>query len=123
MRKIAIITTLDYGYDDYNKVIESITDWSEVTDEQYKVLYKHRTTLGNYDIIERLDSKEFIQNTIASYLQHCAKEEIRIAEEKKKQEQRRIAAELKEKAKKESDEIAMLLELHKKHPNKVKITF
>lgn len=41
MREIAIITikSVEY-YDDYSKIVDSITDWSEVSDEDYKLLVR-----------------------------------------------------------------------------------
>jgi hypothetical protein len=109
--KIAIITTREftrgYGdeYDDYSKIIDSITDWEEVSDEDYKTLQYAAPRL-NFAIIEQpLDTKKFIAKSIADYTAIAKAEALREAEEKKKREEaalaRKFKKELKDKASKE----------------------
>jgi len=110
-RKIAIITTRDYtrgygdDYDDYGKIIESITDWEEVSDEDFKTLTYASSRLG-FSLLERpVDTKKFIAKSIADYTAIAKAEEIRAAEEKKAREeaalQRKFKKELKDKVSKE----------------------
>jgi hypothetical protein len=109
--KIAIITTRDftrgYGdeYDNYGKIVESITDWEEVSDEDFKTLIYASSRLG-FSVLERpTDIKKFIAKSIADYTAIAKAEEIRAAEEKKKREdaalERKFKKELKDKASKE----------------------
>lgn len=116
MKKIAIVSPkLDYDYESNDRIIESITDWSEVTDEEYKLLYAYCRNY-NYSIIERKDIQpEFILKTIAQ-----AKEEARFLQEKL-QKQKEIAekkkqdALLKRKAKTEAEEKKLLEQLKSKY--------
>jgi hypothetical protein len=109
--KIAIITTKEYArsygdeYDGYDKIIESITDWEEVTDAEFKTL-QHASHRLNFSIIEQpTDVKKFVAKTIADYKAICAAEELRAAEEKRVREeaalQRKFKKELKDKGSKE----------------------
>ena len=87
MRKIAIIHEIENytNYDDYSMVISSITDWAEVSDEDYKVL--HRASYSRcFKILEQpTDVSAFIKTTVAEYLE----EEKRLAEEEEKRKKKR----------------------------------
>ena len=107
--KIAIITSryVYNGYDgeDYQKIIESITDWDEVTDEEFKTLQFAAPRLG-FSILERpIDAPKFIAKTIADYKAICKAEAEREAAEREKSEkaalERKFKKELKDKASKE----------------------
>lgn len=109
--KIAIIKTREYAlgygdeYDGYGKIVDSITDWEEVTDAEYKSLQLASYKFG-FSIIEQpTDTEEFIAKTLADYKKLAADEERKQAEEKKKREdaalQRKYKKELKDKASKE----------------------
>lgn len=109
--KIAIIKTREYSrgygdeYDGYDKIIDSITDWEEVTDEEFRSLQLASYKFG-YSIIEQpTDTKAFINKTVADYKKLAAEEARRAAEEKKKREdaalQRKFKKELKNKESKE----------------------
>lgn len=105
--KIAIIKSREIGYsqygdsDGYEKIIESITEWEEVTNEEYKTLNFAASRL-NFTIIEQpTDTKAFIAKTIADYKAIAAAEEKRATEEKAKREktalERKWKKELKDK--------------------------
>lgn len=110
--KIAIIisrysTPRGYGddYYDYEKIIESITDWEEISDEDYKTLQYAASRL-NFAIIEQpTDTKKFITKSIADYIAIAKAEALREAEEKKKREEaafaRKFKKELKDRVSKE----------------------
>lgn len=110
-RKIAIIKTREYSrgygddYDGYDKIVDSITDWEEVTDAEFKSLEAASYKFG-FSIIEQpTDTKAFIVKTLADYKKLAAEEERRQVEEKRKREeaalQRKYKKELKDKASKE----------------------
>lgn len=112
--KIAIITTREvydrYG-DDSNTIINNITEWTVVSDEDYKLLQKASIRQYNFAILEQpVDTPAFIAKTIADYLVAAKAEEKRAAEEKKKRE----AAALARKHKKELKDRESKLELLKK---------
>lgn len=125
MKKIAIITFVDTykNYqDDYDcdKIVDSITEWSEVTQEDYDILVKEENRSRNFFVIERLDAdQKFIPKTVAEYLKQAKAE----AEKKLKAEQaakeKKLAAELKKKAKTEALELDLLRKLQEKHKDKI----
>lgn len=109
--KIAIITTRDInipdydGYDSTVTIAQSITDWEEVTDDEFKMLQQASWRVG-FKIIERpIDTPKYIAKTIADYKAIAAAEEAKVAEEKAKREaaalERKFKKELKDKASKE----------------------
>lgn len=86
--KIAILLSRDLYTNDYDnyelKIIESITSWEEVSDEDYKSLKKAAPYLG-YTLIEQpTDLKKWITKTIAEWKV--------IAEKREKDERIRLAA-------------------------------
>lgn len=116
MREIAIITVKElWHYDDYSRVVESITEWTEVSDEDYKLLVKFSS---NYDwnVIERLDKKpSFVLNTVKAAI-----EEVRLAEEREKKvkeeaDKKKQERLLKKRAKDEAAEKKLLEQLLAKH--------
>ena len=115
--KIAIITTRDYtrgygdDYDDYGKIIESITDWEEVSDEDYKTL-QYASSRLNFKIIEQpTDTKAFIAKSIADYTAIAKAEAIREAEEKQKRADAALARKFKKELKDKDSKIKMLKKL------------
>lgn len=115
--KIAIITTRDYtrgygdDYDDYGKIIESVTDWEEVSDEDYKTLQYAAPRL-NFAIIEQpTDTKKFIAKSIADYTAIAKAEAIRAAEEKQKRADAALARKFKKELKDKDSKIKMLKKL------------
>lgn len=89
VKKIAII----FGdYDSYNGefIGHSITDWSEVTDEEFKLITNNRHLLIDYpyyaSIIEQpKDQDDFLSMTIQSLIEKCKAE---VEKERKLKEQR-----------------------------------
>lgn len=89
------------GYENFIKIIDSITDWEEVSEEEYQELEHASRVLGSFTIIERPhDYKSFTAKTIADYRKVIKKEmEERAAREEKyrieQEEKKRKAAEKK----------------------------
>lgn len=116
MRYIAIIKGRNLSsYDDYESVVLSITDWSEVSEEDYKLLNEW---VRNYDymILERMDTKpDFLPKTIAA----CKKEAEVYAEKQRKAKEeadrKKLERELKKKARTEAREKKLLEELERKY--------
>lgn len=108
--KIAIIKYIEhcpgYGDDGYEMITHIITDWAEVTDDEYKTLRAASSTLGFAIIEQPTDLPKFVAKTVADYKAWALAEEARLAEEKKKREeaalQRKFKKELKDKASKEA---------------------
>ena len=108
--KIAIIKfsqyTPGYGDDGYEMIAHSITDWAEVTDDEYKTLRAASVTLGFTIIEQPTDLPKFVAKTVEDYKAWALAEEARLASEKKKRDQaaleRKFRKELKDKASKEA---------------------
>jgi len=113
--KIAIISIrkVPYAYydsygDNYGDVLvaNSITEWEEVTDEEYELLLRAEQHHGTFKVIEQVvNQKEFIAKTVSDYKKLLAAEEARLADEKRKKEeaalQRKFKKELKDKESKQ----------------------
>ena len=119
MREIAIITVKELShYDDYTKVVDSITEWTEVSDEDYLLLCK-ASCRYNWNVLERLDKKHgFILSTVKSALEEVRKEEERQRVAKKEAEEKKQERLLKKKAKAEAAEKVLLEQLLAKHGDK-----
>ena len=116
MRKIAIIKTRDFtSFYDSETVILSITDWSEVSEEDYKLL-DNWSRKHDYLILERMDTNpDFLPKTIAT----CKKEAEVYAEKQRKAKEeadrKKLERELKKKARTEAQEKKLLEELERKY--------
>lgn len=108
--KIAILKTFDYcpgyGDDGMETIIQSITDWVEVSDDDYKTLRAASSKLGFKIIEQPTDLPKFVAKTVADYKAWALAEEAREAADKKKREEaaleRKFKKELKDKASKEA---------------------
>lgn len=116
--KIAIIygrelSHYDSYHDDYSttKIVESITDWEEVSDEDFKALQFASARL-NFSIIERpIEIKTFIAKTIADYLAVAKAEAKRAEDEKKKREEAALERKFKKELKDKASKLKMLKKL------------
>lgn len=116
VHKIAIITTgfrdYDQCSDSYERVVDSITDWDEVSDDDFKVLVAMQDKL-EYRVIERPRFTDaFVRKTVASYKEYVLAEERRLTEEKEQRAKaaadRKLKKELKDK-KSKTDLLAKLV--------------
>ena len=116
MPKIALIKpkTIEQ-YDDYSKIVDSISDWQEVTTEERNLL---RTFCEKYDysIIEFVENQEGIISKGVQYALNEAKkwEEQKVKEEAER-ERRKQERLLKKKAKDEKAELELLKQLEAKY--------
>ena len=107
--RIAIIKTLEYypGYGDEGSetIIQSITDWAEVTDDEFKTLKAASSSMGFVVLEQPVDTPKFVAKTVADYKAFVIAEEARKAEAEKKRDElaleRKFKKELKDKASKE----------------------
>jgi hypothetical protein len=114
-KKIAIVISRDcYSDDYYTRVIDSISEWVEVTDDEYDKLHKYKYDLG-YEIIEQpSNTKEFIANTLERIRLLITKREAQEAEEKRKRAEAAEKRRLKKLAKDEEEERRLFETLKKK---------
>lgn len=117
MPKVAIIRGREVAsydrYDDYtsyNRIVEHITDWEVVTDEEVKIL-RQMAPVKDFTLIEHVEApREVINKTVAEYLKEARAEQERQEAYKKK----KAAEALERKAKREMKDRAKAEELYKK---------
>ena len=102
-------------YDDYSVLVESITDWSEVTDEEYALLYNWSNKY-DYTVITRLDKQpDFLPKTISAALEEAKKEQEYLEKQKQEAQKLKLERELKRRARNEKKERELLEALQEKY--------
>lgn len=131
MKEIAILTFhVEYTdcYDMRGDLCDAITDWSEVSDDEYDLLERYlyrlqRRNNGRYLLLERVD-KELSETK--SYLPQLISECLKLAEKDKKaaeaEQKKKEEAKLKRDKKKQENERKKFEELKKKFGNEQKET-
>jgi hypothetical protein len=87
-RKIAVLFSNEHydRYDNYREIIEAITEWTVVSEEEFKLLTQYSYEKGFHILEVPLNQTEFIRNTVTTLLEEAkAKKE---AEEKRKAKQK-----------------------------------
>lgn len=105
MKKVAIVkiyreNTSNDDYDNYRKIIDSITEWTNVSDEEYKALqwWIKNQKYGNSDKYEILEFIElngvFIMKTTADYIKMAKQQEqeAEIRQKAKEEKEAKIKA-------------------------------
>ena len=117
--KIAIVKGMEFSYDmDYNsyekKIAESITDWAEVTLEEYQNLSYYLSCVSPKlnIIIERVDNAR-----IPDLIKDCLTKAKSVAEERKKLQATYEKKKLEKSKKKSEKERQKFLALKKKYEN------
>lgn len=115
--KIAIIKDRSVNvYDDYygettKLIAESITEWEEVSDEDFKTL-QYAAGRYNYHIVEQpTDTNAFIARTISDYKKLAESEAKKMAEEKAKREKSALERKWKKELKTKEDKMKLLKKL------------
>lgn len=107
--KIAILKTRDiYTGDDYGesyeRIVQSITSWEDVTDDEFNTLQFAAPRVGFIMLEQPTNTRSFIDLTIAEYKVIAKAEEEKAAADKKRREEtafeRKFKKELKDKASK-----------------------
>ena len=95
MRKIAIVLSrkvFDSYDDEYRIIADSITDWQEISDEDYALLHNYRHYKDFMIIEQPINTAEFVAKTVDAFkalAKKQAKEEAeRIATEAAKKQER-----------------------------------
>lgn len=103
-RKIAIILARevparydDYGYD---KIIDSISNWEVVTDEEYRLLALAENRLGFTLIEQPTNVREFVDNTVSTWKKLAKADALKREQEKKAAEEKALQKKLKAEQKK-----------------------
>lgn len=117
--KIAIITSRDFYSDDqdYNydsthtKIVESITDWKEITDDEFLALKSNSSRLGFTVIEQPINIDAFVKKTVDDYLAFTKAETKRLAEEKVAREAAALARKFKKELKDRDSKLKMFQKL------------
>lgn len=115
--KVAIITFSDCRnyYEDYSRIVNDITDWVEITEEEYKLLCRQIDSSRYVVVCQPKDQYKFIKLTVAKAIEIAKQREEEEKERKKEAEEKKRQRELKKKAKTEAEEKALLEALLLKH--------
>lgn len=114
-RKICIVSPrLDYAYHDEIASTIHATDWTEVTEQEFKAL-KTWEGGGDFTVLEMPEPEKFIKKSVAEYLNYVQRLEREEQQRKAKQEERKRQRELKKLAKTEEQERLLLEELKQKY--------
>lgn len=125
MKKIAIVQLIEIGHEyDESYLQQYITDWTEVSDQEYNDLYTglHYLNMNSYSTgiqhriivmpdVKENSQREFILKTIDDYKKHVLK--LKEEEERRLSEQERIKLEkkLKRELKTKEQKLKLLAEL------------
>lgn len=97
MKKVALIEVTNIIYDSYavtDEVINAISEWQEVSDEDYKLLKDYVNRTNKFEIVVFVENqKETIEFSVKSQLEHIRKEKE--VEDKAKAEKERKKLEAK----------------------------
>jgi hypothetical protein len=122
--KIAIIKTFEYtpgyGDDGTETIVQSITEWEEVTDDEFKTLRAASNRLGFIVLEQPTEPRKFIAKTVADYKAYVLAEEARLAEEKQKREEAALERKFKKELKDKESKIRMLKKLQEELGTEVK---
>lgn len=114
MRKVAMVTLRkdvfnDWGFKPDATIINAISEWSEVTEEQYNLL--QRATKPPYYLIEfPVDQKAIFDNTIDNFLKKIERKEKEERETKERDQKER---DRQKNAEQKRQEISRLREIEK----------
>ncbi len=117
MPKVAIIFA-EYcanEYDDYHRVVTSITDWAEVSKEDLKLLQEAQHHEGFQVLVQPDNQVEFINNTIAKWVEVVKEKEKKREEQRAKAAATRAKKAAQEDKKQEEKEKKLLKELQAKY--------
>lgn len=113
--KIAIIKVKEYypgyGDDGYEMIVQSITDWEEVSDEDYRVLKTAQSQLGYIVLEQPVDTPKFIAKTIADYKAWVLAEEERRQKEAKERADKALERKMKKSLKDKQSKLEMFKKL------------
>lgn len=104
MPKVALIKVYPSGYcEDYSEVIQSITEWVDISEEDLKLLKQFISSNGGYTVLEYVDNqKEKIDFCVNAQIK--AAKEWEDAQKREKEERARKALERKLKREKKDVE-------------------
>ena len=111
--KVAILITSDvYDYDDdYRHIVNSITEWEEISHEDFQVLHAASYRKGFKIIEQPVDIKDFVAKTVSEEIARAKAEVIRLEEEKAKRAEASKLKKYKKDLKDKESKLALLKKL------------
>jgi hypothetical protein len=116
MRKVAVFWTEDKYYnhgDDYERIISSVTDWEEITDEDFAILQRAGFKKGFTVIEQPIKPKIFIEQTIQDFLAEEHESMLKEAAAKKKRAEAAVKKRLEKDLKDKQSKIELFNKLKK----------
>jgi response regulator RpfG family c-di-GMP phosphodiesterase len=112
-RKVAILLTSDvYDYDDdYRHIVNSITEWEEVSHEDFLVLQNASYRKGFKILEQPTDVKDFIAKTVSEEIVRAKAEAIKLEEERAKRAEATRLKKYKKDLKDKESKLALLKKL------------
>ena len=112
--KVAILITTDTYNDysgNYDQIINSITEWEEISHEDFLVL-QSASYRKDFKVLEQpVDAPAFIAKTVSEEIARAKAEAIKIAEEKVKREEAAKLKKYKKDLKDKESKLALLKKL------------
>lgn len=112
--KVAILITTDH-YNDYSggydQLINSITEWEEISHEDFLVLTQASYRKGFKILEQPIDTPAFIAKTVSEEIAIAKAEEARLAQEKAKRDEEAKLKKYKKDLKDKESKLALLKKL------------
>lgn len=108
LRRIAIVQSKDlwsYDCEEHFKIIEKVTEFTEVDFQTYELLKKASIRYGFIVVEQPINQEAFIKKTVSDWLKFVAAEEKAAAEAQAKAEAKRLERKAKAEAKKRQQEL------------------
>lgn len=119
MYKVCIFEMVSHGHDYYGDeqlsiIASSVTEWQEVTQEEFVLLRQHLP--ANYRLVAfPQNQKDIVINTVKKGIEFARKKKEEEEKAKLEAERKKTERALKKKAKTEAEEKALLAKLNEKY--------
>lgn len=119
MYKVCIFEMVSHGHDHYGDeqlsfIASSVTEWQEVTQEEFVLLRNHLP--DNYRLVSfPQNQKEIVIDTVKKGIEFARKQKEEAEKAKLEAERKKTERALKKKAKTEAEEKALLAKLSEKY--------
>lgn len=120
--KVAILLTedvYDYHDDGYDRIVKSITEWEEISHEDFLVLQAASYRKGFKVIEQPLIPKDFIAKTVSEEIARAKAEAIKLEEEKARRAKIAQEKKYKKDLKDKESKIALLKKLQEELGNEL----
>jgi ferritin-like protein len=109
--KVAIMLISDVYDDDYRHIVNSITEWEEISNEDFLVLQSASYRKGFKILEQPTDVKDFIAKTVSEEIVRAKAEAIKLEEDKKKRAAKLMEQRHRKEMKDKESKLALLKKL------------